>query len=292
MKLEIKDVSKSYDGGKHYALSHFSQTLKPGIYGLLGPNGAGKSTLMNILTQNLPADGGQVLWYGTPTGKLGREYRRRIGYMPQQQNLYDDFTGDEFLWYMAALKGLKRPMARRRIEELFRTVNLENARYRKVGGYSGGMKQRLLIAQALLNDPDILIMDEPTAGLDPKERIRIRSFISEMSTGKIVLFATHVISDIEFIAGRIILLGGGKIIEEGTPVELLELLVGKVFEGYGTREDAETLEREGILISGLSYMGESVRIRVISDKSPSARLDFLPVTPNLEDVYLYFEREG
>ena len=291
MKLEIKDISKSYDGGKHYALSHFSQTLTPGIYGLLGPNGAGKSTLMNILTQNLPADGGQVLWDGTPAGKLGGEYRRRIGYMPQQQNLYDDFTGDEFLWYMSALKGLKRPMARRRIEELFRTVNLENARYRKVGGYSGGMKQRLLIAQALLNDPDVLIMDEPTAGLDPKERIRIRSFISEMSTGKIVLFATHVISDIEFIAGRIILLGGGKIIEEGTPLELLELLVGKVFEGYGTREDAETLEREGVLISGLSYMGERVRIRVISDKSPSARLDFLPVTPNLEDVYLYFERE-
>ena len=291
MKLEIKDISKSYDGGKHYALSHFSQTLTPGIYGLLGPNGAGKSTLMNILTQNLPADDGQVLWDGMAAKKLGSRFRDRLGYMPQQQNLYDDFTGDEFLWYMAALKGLKRPIARRRIDSLFQTVNLENARYRKVGGYSGGMKQRLLIAQALLNDPDILIMDEPTAGLDPRERIRVRNFISEMSAGKIVLFATHVIADIEFIASRIILLGGGKIIAEGTPMEMIGLLAGKVFEGYGSREDAEALEKMDTLITGLGYMGESVRIRIVSDSRPDSSIAFSPVTPNLEDVYLYYERE-
>ena len=200
MELQTDSVTKLYDKGKVKALDGFTMKFTPGIYGLLGPNGAGKSTFMNILTANLNADSGQVLWNGDDILKAGRSYRSCLGYMPQQQNLYDDFTGDEFLWYMAALKGLKKKEAAARIEEMIKAVNLENARYRKLRGYSGGMKQRILIAQAMLNDPDLLIMDEPTAGLDPNERIRITNFISQMTQGKIVIFATHVISDIEFIA--------------------------------------------------------------------------------------------
>ena len=159
---------------------------------MLGPNGAGKSTLMNMITDNLKADEGEILLDGREIHSLGADYRGLLGYMPQQQGLYDDFTGERFLWYMAALKGLKKREAKETIENMLELVNLKDDRYKKLKSYSGGMKQRILIAQALLNDPKILIMDEPTAGLDPKERIRIRNFISEISKDKIVLLATHV----------------------------------------------------------------------------------------------------
>lgn len=214
MELLVKNINKTY-GKKKRALCDVTMSFTPGIYGLLGPNGSGKSTLMNIITDNLKADGGEVLYDGQSIHKRKEAYRAKIGYMPQQQAIYDNFTGEEFMWYMAALKGLDKKQAESRIESLIAMVNLGEEKGKKIGSYSGGMKQRILIAQALLNDPDILIMDEPTAGLDPSERIRIRNFLSEISENKIIIIATHIVSDIEFIAKEIILLKAGEIIDHG-----------------------------------------------------------------------------
>ena len=290
MELQTDSVTKLYDKGKVKALDGFTMKFTPGIYGLLGPNGAGKSTFMNILTANLNADSGQVLWNGDDILKVGKAYRSVLGYMPQQQNLYDDFTGDEFLWYMAALKGLKKKEAAARIEEMIKAVNLENARYRKLRGYSGGMKQRILIAQAMLNDPDLLIMDEPTAGLDPNERIRITNFISQMAQGKIVIFATHVISDIEFIADQIILLNHGRLIKTGSPEELQETIRGKVYEGTVDKAEIERLRASGTLISNMHYVGSRVKVRIITDETDMSD-KWISVDPELSDVYLYYEKD-
>ncbi len=290
MELQTDSVTKLYDKGKVKALDGFTMKFTPGIYGLLGPNGAGKSTFMNILTANLNADSGQVLWNGDDILKAGRSYRSCLGYMPQQQNLYDDFTGDEFLWYMAALKGLKKKEAAARIEEMIKAVNLENARYRKLRGYSGGMKQRILIAQAMLNDPDLLIMDEPTAGLDPNERIRITNFISQMTQGKIVIFATHVISDIEFIADWIILLNHGRLIKTGSPEELQETIRGNVYEGTVDKSEIERLRASGTLISNMHYVGSRVKVRIITDETDMSD-KWTSVDPELSDVYLYYEKD-
>ena len=289
MGLMTDSVTKTYDKGSHPALADFTMDFKPGIYGLLGPNGAGKSTLLNILTANLSADRGRVLWNGEEIHKAGQSYRSILGYMPQQQDLYDEFSGDEFLWYLASLKGLKKKVAASKINEMITAVNLEEARYRKLKGYSGGMKQRILIAQAMLNDPELLIMDEPTAGLDPNERIRITNFISRMSQGKIVIFATHVISDIEFIADKIILINHGKLLKLASPEELQNSIAGKVYEGIISKDDTESLRRSGVLISNMHYVGARVKVRIISD-SQSMTDDWRQVDPELSDVYLYYER--
>ncbi len=208
--LEIREVTKRY--GKKTALDRISLTLTGGVYGLLGPNGAGKSTMMNLLTRNLQADEGEILWDGREIGPLGRQYRRQIGYAPQQQGLYDSFTGRRFLAYMAALKGMKKAEAAAEIKRVLDSVNMQDAADRAIGGYSGGMKQRILIAQAILGDPRLIVLDEPTAGLDPKERVRIREKAAEIAEGRIVLFSTHVVPDVERIANRIILLKEGRII--------------------------------------------------------------------------------
>lgn len=288
--LEIKNVSKTYKKGAVKALDDFSINLTSGVYGLLGPNGAGKSTLMNIITDNLNADCGEVLYNGENIKKLGKNYRSLLGYMPQQQGLYDDFTLNRFLWYMAALKGLKKKEAKLKIASLLETVNLTGAAHKKLGGFSGGMKQRALIAQALLNDPQILILDEPTAGLDPKERIRIRNFISEIAEDKIVLISTHVVSDIEFIAKEIVLLKSGQLVSHDTCTNLLKQIENKVYEIEISKNELNYFQ-DNFRVSNLRHNDENIIVRIVTDELPKGYA-CTQVKPALEDLYLYIFESG
>lgn len=290
MELALNCISKTYKKGSVKALDNFSVTLTPGVYGLLGPNGAGKSTLMNIITDNLNADGGEVVYGCENIKKLGKDYRAVLGYMPQQQGLYDDFTLNRFLWYMAALKGLKKKEAKEKITQLLETVNLTDAAHKKLGSFSGGMKQRALIAQALLNNPEILILDEPTAGLDPKERIRIRNFISEIAEDKIVLISTHVVSDIEFIAKEIILLKKGQLISHDSPNKLTKELENKVFEVEIQREDLKYFQ-DNYRVSNLCHNDNSIIVRIVTDNPPTD-CQYTTAKPTLEDLYLYIFEQG
>lgn len=216
--LELKNVCKKYK--EKQALKDVSLTLSNGIYGLLGPNGAGKSTLMNIITGNIDPSGGTVFWNGKEIHHLGAAYRSILGYAPQQQGLYDTFTGRRFLSYMATLKGISRKEMSSEIERVLHYVNLREAADRSIGTYSGGMKQRILIAQAILGDPKLVVLDEPTAGLDPKERVRVREKIHAIAEDKIILVSTHVVSDIQSIAKEIILLKDGHVVDQGGVKEL------------------------------------------------------------------------
>ena len=288
--LEIKNISKTYKKGTVKALDDFSVTLTSGVYGLLGPNGAGKSTLMNIITDNLNADNGEILYDGENIKKLGKDYRTVLGYMPQQQGLYDDFTLNRFLWYMAALKGLKKKEAKAKITSLLETVNLKDSAHKKLGSFSGGMKQRALIAQALLNDPKILILDEPTAGLDPKERIRIRNFISEIAENKIVLISTHVVSDIEFIAKEIILLKSGQLVSHDTCNNLIKEIENKVFEVEINKEELKYFQGN-YRVSNLFHDDDKIIVRIVTDIPPE-NYKVQPVKPTLEDLYLYVFEGG
>lgn len=285
MILSIHEISKSYNKGRTQALDRFTTTLEPGVYGLLGPNGAGKSTLMNIITDNLQPDSGVITLDDHSISKLGASYRSILGYMPQQQTLYHDMTGYRFLWYMAALKGLDKRTANDRIERLLEVVSLQKDANKKLGSYSGGMKQRILIAQALLNDPHILILDEPTAGLDPKERIRIKNFISSVAMNKIVILATHVVSDIEFIAKEVIWIKQGRLELQDTPTNIIGQMTGKVFEAIVPGDRLLDVQSQ-YRVSNLSYSPGGTCVRIVSDELPKG-MDAHPVTPNLEDVYLY-----
>ena len=286
MELCLSGIKKSYNNGKTYAVDGVTATFTPGVYGLLGPNGAGKSTLMNIITQNLKTNSGTVTLDGVPIDHMGADYRSLLGYMPQQQTLYDDFTGERFLWYMAALKGLDKKQAKEAVSRTLDVVNLREERYKKLKSYSGGMKQRVLIAQALLNDPKLLIMDEPTAGLDPKERIRIRNFISEVSKDKIVLLSTHVVSDVEFISKEILVMRSGQIRARGTPQSLLDGINGRVFEVLVTSEEQAAYEGAGYKLSNIMLTQDQICLRIVSDIRPQIG-QVRAVYPNLEDVYLY-----
>jgi ABC-type multidrug transport system ATPase subunit len=289
MKLHINNLNKDY--GKVKALKDFSATLTQGIYGLLGPNGAGKSTLMNIIADNLKADKGSITLNDEDIISMGHRYREILGYMPQQQGLYDSFTGYKFLGYMAALKGMDKKYASQRIDEVLELVNLKDDARKKLGSFSGGMRQRILIAQAILNDPKILILDEPTAGLDPKERIRMRNQISEISFNKIVIIATHVVSDIEYIAKEILLLKDGELAAKGKPEVLLQSIKDKVFEIQVLPQEVQGVNRE-YRISSIHKEDDMVRARIISDTLPN-KFSFKQVRPTLEDLYLYtFDERG
>lgn len=287
MKLEFIELTKFY--GNKCALDHFSSTLAEGVYGLLGPNGAGKSTLMNLLTDNLQRSGGSILFEGRDILKLGKEFRRDIGYMPQQQGMYDEFRAIGFLYYMASMKGIGKRQARVEIDDLLELVGLTDVAHKKVGGFSGGMKQRVLLAQALLGNPKVLILDEPTAGLDPEERIRIRNYISQISENKIVIFATHVVSDIESIAGEVLLLKEGKLIYKASPLDLILDLEGKVAEVLCNKDELMTYQKK-YRIGNVYQSKEGFILRIVGDNLPK---DFKPAKNiNLEDVYLYYLEKG
>ena len=293
MELQLEHLSKTY--GTVQALKDISYTFKPGIYGILGANGAGKSTMINLITDNVARDkgsaGGSILYDGQDILKLGSRFRGIIGYMPQQQGFYEDFSPKAFLRYMAEIKGIKGKnekgqTVKEQIDELLEVVNLTGVAYKKIGGFSGGMKQRVLLAQALLGDPDILILDEPTAGLDPKERIAIRNYIAELSRNKIILFATHVVSDIECIADYVLLLKKGEIIAMGTPVELIEKMHGKVAEITCTLDEVGKLQ-EKYHIGNIRQRKNGIALRRVGDELPDEAV-MVDENIDLEDVYLYY----
>ena len=293
MELQLEHLSKTY--GTVQALKDISYTFKPGIYGILGANGAGKSTMINLITDNVARDkgsaGGSILYDGQDILKLGSRFRGIIGYMPQQQGFYEDFSPKAFLRYMAEIKGIKGKnekgqTVKEQIDELLEVVNLTGVAYKKIGGFSGGMKQRVLLAQALLGDPDILILDEPTAGLDPKERIAIRNYIAELSRNKIILFATHVVSDIECIADYVLLLKKGEIIAMGTPVELIEKMHGKVAEITCTLDEVGKLQ-EKYQIGNIRQRKNGIALRLVGDELPDEAV-MVDENIDLEDVYLYY----
>ena len=228
MELRIEHLTKKY--GEKVALRDFSYTFTPGIYGILGANGAGKSTLMNLITDNVKRTDGQILWDGTDILKLGKSFRAKLGYMPQQQGMYNDFCARAFLRYMAEVKKIPKKQAREQIEQLLDVVNLREDAHKKVGGFSGGMRQRVLLAQALLGDPQILILDEPTAGLDPRERLRLRQYISDLAQNRIVFLTTHIVSDIESIAHDVLLMKNGQLVKHGAPEALIASCGGKDLE--------------------------------------------------------------
>lgn len=283
MKLICDRLTKYY--GKNKALDGFSYEFTPGIYGLLGPNGAGKSTLMNLITCNLSVTSGEIRYGDERIQEMGKEYRSRLGFMPQQQNIYPRFTVERFLMYMAGLKGIGSHEAAKETDRLLDMVNLSNDRRKRLGELSGGMKQRALLAQALLGKPEIIILDEPTAGVDPKERIQMRNIISQVGFNCIIMIATHVVPDVQFIAKEILLLGKGQIIDSGTPAALQEKMDGKVFEI--TTDEGHFRELCGKYRTvQMSRNGNEIALRVVSDTRPSAE-ECRAVRPDLEDLYLY-----
>ncbi len=282
MELVIEGVGKKYPG-RGWALSHFSLTLEPGILGLLGPNGAGKSTLMRILATLTKPSMGRVLWNGTDLAKEPDAVREVLGYLPQDFGVYPQLSALEFLDYIAAAKGLEPRAARHRIDELLELVNLTDARKRPLGGFSGGMKQRVGIAQALLNDPQLLIVDEPTAGLDPEERVRFRNLLTDLAGERIVLLSTHIVSDVESTASRIALIANGQLHANATPDALLASLQGQVWEWTVPAAQVAGAQAR-YLVSGMLRRGDSVQLRVVSPQSPSD--DARAAAPSLEDAYL------
>jgi len=289
IKLNINGVSKSY--GKTKALKKFTASFEPGIYALLGPNGSGKTTLMNIITDNLKADEGTITFTdenGTEenTLKMGVRFREKLGFMPQYPGLYPNFTVERLLSYMAALKGLDKKKARDDIEQILEAVELSDIPRRRIGALSGGMKQRLSLAQAVLGDPEILILDEPTAGLDPKQRIAIRNYIAKIAFNKIIIIATHVVSDVEYIARDVIMLKKGVIVDNAPPHELTKKIEGKVWRVNCTEAEVPSMQ-EKFRVTNIAKDEDTgnVVLRVLSDDKPSESCENVP--PSLEDYYLY-----
>ena len=283
MELSLDRLTKYY--GNKIAVDRVNATLKPGVYGLLGANGAGKTTLMRMICAILESSSGEVLLNGKEVTGMGADYRNILGYLPQNFGYYPNYTAMEFLMYVSALKGIPKDIAKKRSKELLREVGLAHVANKKVKTFSGGMKQRVGIAQALLNNPDILIFDEPTAGLDPKERVRFRNLISEYADDKIVILSTHIVSDIEAIADEVLLMKDGKIVLQGTVPELTERVNGKVWELAVSPKDVRTWHAR-TTVANLRHESTAVVLRIISDHKPSEYA--VPCEATLEDLYLYY----
>lgn len=283
MEIKLKKLCKSY--GNKQALKNVSLELTPGIYGLLGPNGAGKSTIMNIITGNLKQTSGDILFNDKDIRLVGKSFRQSIGYCPQQQTLYPSFTAEQFLFYMSSLHGINKKRAKDRIDWALKIFSLYDVKDKKIKSLSGGMKQRLLLAQAVLHDPDILILDEPTAGLDPRQRIAVRNIIGEIALHKIVLISTHVVQDVEYIAKEIIFLSDGEIICQGTANELIDRINNQVWEIVTTEEALPEIMTIGT-VCGIAKEDNNICVRILSEKQPNIICN--SVRPNLEDVYLYY----
>ena len=282
MKLVIEQAGKRY-GGKVWALRDFSLELGPGVLGLLGPNGAGKTTLMNIIATITRATEGRITWNGVDLAREPDAVRAVLGYLPQDFGVYPNLNAVEFLEYLAAVKGLDAAGARRRIDELLVLVNLADVRKRPLGGYSGGMRQRIGIAQALLNDPQLLIVDEPTAGLDPEERVRFRNLLSDLAGDRIVILSTHIVSDVEATATEIALISGGALVTHTAPEELLRQAEGQVWEWVIPSAELNAA-RQRYLISSTVRRGDGVHVRLLAESPPQGAV---PMAATLEDAYLH-----
>lgn len=286
MELTLKNITKVFKD--KIAVSDFDVILTSGVYGLLGPNGAGKTSLMRIIADVSNATSGEVYLNGKSKTELGADYRDVLGYLPQDVGFYKSFTAQKFLEYVATLKEIDKEKASIKIDELLKFVNLEKDRKRKIGKFSGGMKQRLGIAQALLNDPKILILDEPTAGLDPNERIRFKNLIAEISRDKIVILSTHIVSDVEFIANEILIMRDGELVEKATPVEMLNSIRGKV-HSLKIKEDLLHKVQSKFNVSNIIRDHEHIMVRVVGDESPLIDgVEVIEESPNLEDLFLYY----
>lgn len=281
-ELRLMDVNKKYKDKE--AVRKFNYTFTNGVYGLLGENGAGKTTLMRLICGILLASDGSVYCDDIEIAKMGSQYRKLLGYLPQDFGYYGDFTAERFLQYMATLKALPEEYARCRIEELLELVDLKEVKKKKLKSFSGGMLRRIGIAQALLNDPEILILDEPTAGLDPKERVRFRNIISSLGKNRIVLLSTHIVSDIEYIADFILIMKNGELIRQGTEKDITENVKGSVWKCIVPENMVQDLDNR-FIVSNLRNCGEYVELRIISDIQPIAESEAVEGT--LEDAYLY-----
>jgi len=287
MNIQFQNISKKYKG--KYALKNFTSSIENGVYGLLGANGAGKTTLINIFVGILKGDGGHIIVDGKSTHEIGLDFLTYIGYLPQYPRFYRSFEVYDFLLYIGALKNISNLQAEKRAKELLDIVNLSDAAHKKIGALSGGMRQRVGIAQAMMNDPAILILDEPTAGLDPQERIRFRNLITKFSGNRIVLMATHIVSDIEVVANQVILLKEGCLIKQDAPDVLMREIEGKVWL-VSANDNNINEKAKHMKISNMFRENEHIQLRVIADNKPDATAVSTP--PNLEDVFLYYNSEG
>ena len=283
MEIELRNISKKYK--RKNALNNFSALLRPGVYGLLGANGAGKTTLINIMVGILQSSQGEIFADGVNIQKLGKTYLKEIGYLPQYPQFYPDFSVKDFLAYMCALKDIPVKEGRKRMKQLLEAVNLSDAEELKIGALSGGMRQRVGIVQALLGEPQLLILDEPTAGLDPQERIRFRNLISQFSENRIVLLATHIVPDVEAIANEVLILKEGMLIKQNTPERLMRDLYGKVWELTLSAEQ-KLPDVDYFQISNIQSIGDRLRIRLLAEKKPAENAE--RVAAGLEDVFLYY----
>ena len=282
MELSFDRLTKHY--GSKIAVDRVSATLTPGVYGLLGANGAGKTTLMRMLCAILESTSGEVFFNGEEVTSMGAAYRNVLGYLPQDFGYYPHYTAGEFLSYIATLKGIPRDIAQRRIRQLLDTVGLLGAARKKLRTFSGGMLQRVGIAQALLNDPQVLILDEPTAGLDPKERVHLRNLLADYAGDRIVLLSTHIVSDVEAIADEVLIMKNGRFILRGTVPELVRQASGKVWELTVPAAKAKAWEKR-VTVANFRHEGDLAVLRIISDQRPAEQA--VPCRATMEDLYLY-----